>query len=482
MTKMKTSLAAAVPLLATLASAQSSCASPSGNIKPTIASGFNLQVVASGLSKPRGIAFDDQGHLLVVEQGSGVISSHTVSEQNGCVTLGDTTTVVAAGLQLNHGIQVNGSTLYASNVDSAYSWAYNSTARTVSNQEEWLTGMNNTDHSTRTLLVSEFAPGLMVVTRGSGSNLNFASATESNGPAQVRAFNVANRTGVYNWTDGLVLGWGNRNEVGIAEHPETGGIYGVENSADQIMRDGVDVSTNNPGEELNFFGYLNGTPSANQGGFFGYPWCLAAWNVSELPNNNGYVVGDQFAFDASPDLDNQNRTDAFCLNETVDPRLTFQAHQAPLDIKFNDSGREAWITFHGSWDRTDPVGYKLSLVQFENGEPVDPSTSTTAAVDILANQNLSACPDNCFRPVGLAFDSQGRVFMSSDASGEIYMITRTSAENNTTPSGLPTTSASGTSTASSGASTSTAEGAASTYGPASFWFGAVCFVAVLLLN
>lgn len=477
---MKTSLAAAIPLLATLASAQSSCASPSGSIKPTIASGYSLQVVASGLAKPRGIAFDDQGHLLVVQQGDGIITSHTVNEQNGCVTLGDSMTVVDQGLALNHGIQVNGSTLYASNTNSAYSWAYNSTAQTVSNQEEWLTGMNNSDHATRTLLVSQFAPGMMVVSRGSGSNLDYAAASESDGPAQVRAFNVANRTGIYNWTDGLILGWGNRNEVGIGEHPETGGIYGVENSADQIMRDGVDVSTNNPGEELNFFGYLNGTPYDNQGGFFGYPWCLAVWNASELPNNSGFVVGDQFAFDASASLDNQNRTDSFCANETVDPRLTFQAHMAPLDIKFNNSGSEAWITFHGSWDRTDPVGYKLSVVQFQNGEPVDASTSTTAAVDILANQDLSACPDNCFRPVGLAFDNQGRVFMSSDASGEIYLITRTSEQNGTATSGLPTSSASGTSTANG--SSSTAEGAASTFGPTSFWFGAVCTVLLLLLN
>lgn len=37
---------------------------------------------------------------------------------------------------------------------------------------------------------------------------------------------------------------------------------------------------------------------------------------------------------------------------------------APDDIKFNDSGNEAWVTFRGSWDRTDPVGYKLSVCCF----------------------------------------------------------------------------------------------------------------------
>lgn len=44
--------------------------------------------------------------------------------------------------------------------------------------------------------------------------------------------------------------------------------------------------------------------------------------------------------------------------------------------------------------------------------------------DVLANADNSACPDHCFRPVGIAFDDQGRLFMSSDASGEIYVIVK----------------------------------------------------------
>lgn len=475
---MKASVVAAIPLLATLATAQSSCLSPSGSIRPTVASGYSLQVVATGLARPRGIAFDDQGHLLVVQSGSGIISSHVVNEQNGCVTLGNSTTVVDQGLSLNHGIQVNGSTLYASSPSSVYSWSYNPSARSVTNQETLIAGMFNTDHSTRTLELSRQVPGMMVVSRGSGSNLDINSTTIEGGTAQVRAFNLANRTGVYDWADGMLLSWGTRNEVGLAEHPETGGIYGVENSADQINRTGIDVSNDNPGEELNFFGYLNGTPYANQGGFFGYPWCLAVWNVSELPDNKNLTVGDQFAFDEVSTLDNQNRTDTFCADQTVKPRLVFQGHMAPLDIKFNNSGTEAWITFHGSWDRQQAVGYKLSVVQFRNGQPVDASNSTTAAVDIVANADNTQCPGNCFRPVAMAFDSRGRMFMSSDSSGEIYLVTRTSAGNGTTTSGLPSSTASRTGAASS---SSSAQGAGSRSGPSTILFSAMCSLALFML-
>jgi glucose/arabinose dehydrogenase len=308
--------------------------------------------------------------------------------------------------------------------------------------------MRGSDHSTRTLLLSRQVPGMLVIARGSFSNIDFEAAIISSGHSQVRAFNLNNRTGPYDYTsDGLRLGWGLRNEVGLAEHPGSGGIYGVENSADQQTRMGVDIHEDNPAEELNFFGYLNGTKAVEQGTNFGYPWCYSAWDLDALPDNGNLSVGSQYAIDATSDSNNENRTDAYCADQTKGS-LVFQAHTAPLDIKFNNTGRQAWITFHGSWNRDDPIGYKLSLVQFhENGLPIDPVTSKTAARDILWNRDLSRCPDNCFRPVAMAIDQHGRIFMSSDASGEIYLISRTSGSLDgsatTSTTGAMTTGAAG---------------------------------------
>lgn len=76
-------------------------------------------------------------------------------------------------------------------------------------------------------------------------------------------------------------------------------------------------------------------------------------------------------------------------------------------------------------NREDPIGYKVSFVQFDgNGSPTAASNSTTGAVDIVSNSDLTKCPDGCFRPAGLAWDNQGRLFFSSDATGEIFVITR----------------------------------------------------------
>ena len=77
---------------------------------------------------------------------------------------------------------------------------------------------------------------------------------------------------------------------------------------------------------------------------------------------------------------------------------------------------------NGDRDRTQPVGYKVSLIDFVNGEPVAPSTSNTSYTDIFTNVDNSKCPGACFRPVGMTFDRQGRLFVSSDTSGEIYVL------------------------------------------------------------
>ena len=293
-----------------------------------------------------------------------------------------------------------------------------------------VSGMSTEDHTTRTLVMSQKVNGTMLISRGSTANVDPSAELLSSGHSQIRAFDLNNITsdGYSFDTDGLRLGWGLRNSVGVVEHPITGGIYSVENSVDQIERDGKDIHEDNPGEEMNFHGYLNGTEYGPQGSNYGYPYCFAAWAPADIPNNSNISIGTQFAI-----AQNSTINDTSCAERTP-PRLTFQAHQAPIDIKFNNSGSEAWISFHGSWDRTNPVGYKVAVVPFENGKPVAASDNNTAATDIFTNVDNSRCPTNCFRPAGLAFDSQGRLFVSSDASGEIYVVVKDQTANGTSTS------------------------------------------------
>ena len=205
--------------------------------------------------------------------------------------------------------------------------------------------MDSGGHTSRTLLMSQKQPGILVVSRGSDGNFDMETTNVKSGKSQIKAFDLKanNIPTIYEYsTQGRLLGWGLRNSVGVSEEPIDGGIYSVENSADQIERDGVDIHSDNPGEEMNFHGFLNSSKT-DQGGNYGYPYCFAVWNTN-IPNNASLETGNQMSLEQT-----STSNDTFCNEERVAPRLTFQAHMAPLDIKFNRDGTEAYISFHGSW-------------------------------------------------------------------------------------------------------------------------------------
>ena len=60
------------------------------------------------------------------------------------------------------------------------------------------------------------------------------------------------------------------------------------------------------------------------------------------------------------------------------PKLAMDAHMAPLDILFWYSDQfptvksgDAFVAFHGSWDKTPPAGYRVDLVTYgTDGMPI----------------------------------------------------------------------------------------------------------------
>ncbi|KAL2136449.1 hypothetical protein VTI74DRAFT_3682 [Chaetomium olivicolor] len=397
---------------------------------PVVADGWSAQLVATGLKSPRGIKFDSKGGLLVVEAGSGL--RHLTLQDSGgtCVSVKNSTSVFTDE-KINHGLELSedGTTLYISSSENVDRHSYDPDTKTVSNLQRLVANMSHSGpgHVTRTLLLSRHQPDLLLVSRGSMTNIDLMAANQSTGISQIRAFNISNTTSEtlmqrpYSYPDdGVLIGWGLRNSVGVAEHPLTGGIWSVENSADNLSRLGRDIHEDNPGEELNFHGYLN--DSSSLGRNHGYPSCFALWNTTDFPGLGNLTVGSQFSVS-----NNATLNDTTCAQHYTPPRLTFQAHTAPLDIKFLPSDASlAFISFHGSWNRDHPAGYKLSYVAFNTstGEPAEPSDSVVAVKDVMTAADVGACSKGvCLRPAGLAFDKKGeRLFVSSDATGEIWVV------------------------------------------------------------
>ncbi|RCI10049.1 hypothetical protein L249_8505 [Ophiocordyceps polyrhachis-furcata BCC 54312] len=396
---------------------------PGGYGEPVAAPGWNYRLAAKGLRKPRSLAFDSVGRLLVLDAGVGVLGMTLGEEGEGitaCVTL-TKPSVVVEGSELNHGLALSadGKTLFASSPSSVFAWHYDADSGTVRGPRRTVVANMSSpgdQTSTRTLVASRTKSGTLIVSRGVTLDDDPASRDKSSGHSQIRAFDVGGDDTTHDFRNGTVLGWGLRNAVGVAEDPVQGGIWSVENSVDELTRAGLDAHSDNPGDELNYHGRLD-NPGQDQGGNYGFPQCFAVWNASSLPERGSLRTGDQFA-------GTETASDDKCRQDFVAPRLAFAAHSSPLDIKFDSSGSSAFVSFHGSWNRDNPIGFRIAAVAFDSatGEPRSPRDSSNAAIDVLSVPNLADCPERCFRPVGLALDGSGRLWFSSDSTGEIFAL------------------------------------------------------------
>jgi glucose/arabinose dehydrogenase len=249
---------------------------------------------------------------------------------------------------LNHGLTMSpdGKTLYASSMTHVYAWPYDSkTMKTTGEPKTIIAGFGPTGgHSTRTLLASKKSPGTLLVSRGSVGNLDPNARNVSTGISQIRAFDVSDISKEQKYTDGYLIGWGLRNSVGLGENPADGGIWSNENGNDNMNRTGKAIHNDSPGEEINYHGTLQ--KKELHGKNYGYPDCVAAWNIEGIPNNASLSVGKQFTHEYSV---SNGVTDSKCLKDYQSPRITLPAHWAPIDIEFNSNGTVAYMTSKGSW-------------------------------------------------------------------------------------------------------------------------------------
>ncbi|CAN9282960.1 unnamed protein product [Alternaria alternata] len=223
-------------------------------------------------------------------------------------------------------------------------------------------------------------------------------------------------------TGGYQMGYGLRNEVGLAFDAE-GMLWGVENSSDELHRtiDGVsvDIHTDNldPADEINYLG----DPSKENTNWYGYPTCYTVFNPESITDKK-FAMGDQFVLEP-----NATFTDDTCMIRSIPPRLALPAHSAPLDAAFDRNFTSMYITIHGSWNRSPSVGYKIIQVPFANGAhgfgPKAALNSTHSWTDIFWNPNVDHCSTTqCFRPVSIAQDKYGRMYVTSDSGAEGEMI------------------------------------------------------------
>lgn len=410
--------------------------------------GFSLQVFSSGHGRTRGLHALPNGDVLLVK----AVSRGASADDSAIILLWDDDAdgiadgqlqLVGPGHGLSHGIEYikpenNEGTgmLLASSDTTVFSWAYTHGQRSSSlgSGNVIVSNMNARSdeddlgafrgHWTRTLRLSPGDQRYLYISVGSAGNIDADSYR-----SRIRRFDLSTANSSFEFSTGEVFADGLRNEVGLA-FDSAGILWGVENGADRLQRTdlGGDIHNDNPAEELNRFDGPVGT-------HYGYPWC---WSEYILPEEYGMGRGTVWAW---PSTMNTFRNDAWCRAETRAAALSMQAHSAPLGIIFFDRNSvvngpfaelcstaggsfpqenhgDAYVGFHGSWNRDVPTGYKVVHLPFES-----PGGSPTGDVgDLLRHDGSAARWPSGVRPVDVVFDRCGRLLVSDDGTGSIFTI------------------------------------------------------------
>ena len=175
---------------------------------------------------------------------------------------------------------------------------------------------------------------------------------------------------------------GIRNSVGFAWHPDTRNLWFTDNGRDLL-------GDNLPSDKLNT------APTA--GLHFGFPYCAG-----------GVVADPEFAAGRK-------------CSEFVAPMAKLGPHVASLGLEFNTGNQfpaqyknQLFIAEHGSWNRTQKIGYRVALITLADSQVV----SDTVFIDgFIQNGEVIS------RPVDIAFLADGSMLVSDDHRGRVYRVT-----------------------------------------------------------
>lgn len=231
-------------------------------------------------------------------------------------------------------------------------------------------------HQNRPLVIDPKTGALFV---GVGSSGNLGVEPEPKATIQRFDANGGNQTTI---TSGM------RNPTALAFNPQTGDLYAVVQE-----RDGL--GDHLPPDYLTM---------VETGGFYGWPYAY----IGRHPQAG-------FA-NLAPDK----------VAAAITPDLLFEAHSSALDLVFYEADQfpgeykgGAFVALKGSWNSSEPTGYKVVFVPFKNGRPE--GYYQNFATGFWASGEARA--EVWGRPAALAVTRDGALLIADDTGGTIWRIT-----------------------------------------------------------
>jgi glucose/arabinose dehydrogenase len=347
---------------------------PAG-MMPQAPKGFTVSIYATGLTLPRFMAVAPNGDVFLSERLASKVTLLRDSKGTGAA---DERFTFAEGLHNPSGVAVHDGFVYISDQIAIWRTPYVPGA-TKAGKLEQVTRTpdlrNSGMHGTRNFAIAP--DGAMFVEMGSHDNV-------SEYQPGAKIFQIK---------DGQLVDYasGLRNPVGVAFYPGTHDLFVAVNE-----RDGL-------GDNLppDYFTYVK------PGGFYGYPWSY----TGKRPDPD---VGAK-----RPEM----------VAQAVTPDVLFPAHSAPTGLAFYtgdgfpaDYKGDAFVSLHGSWNTSEPHGYKVVRIRMKNGRPAGGYDNFLTGFWDGVSKNP---PKAWGRPVGLAVAKDGSLLVADDQGKTIWKVTYT---------------------------------------------------------
>jgi glucose/arabinose dehydrogenase len=333
----------------------------------TLPPGFAVTVFAEGLDGPRMMTLGPDGQVYVAERAAGRILRLPDADQDGRA---DQVEILADGLSAPSSLAFyQDGSLYVAETTRVLRFPPLGQKQSFGDPQVVIDGLPSGGHNTRTVLFSPDYADLFV---SIGSSCNVCEESDQRRAAIMR----------YNpdGSDGQVYAEGLRNAVGITFRLGTDQLWATNNGRDFL---GDDL----PPETV----YL-----VQDGKDYGWPYC-----------HSRRIIDPQFG------------TDSSC-QEVEAPMVEMQAHSAPLGLEFYSGDAfptqyqgDLFVAFHGSWNRSQPVGYKIVRIPID-GDTLGPAEDF--AVGWLDNGSKWG------RPVDVLTAADGSLLVSDDSGGRIFRI------------------------------------------------------------
>lgn len=340
--------------------------------------GFVIEVYAADVPNARQLALGDKGTVFVGSRQAGRV--HAVVDRDGDQKA-DQVYTIASGLQMPSGLAFRDGALYVAEVsrviryDGIESKLENPPAPVVVNDKF----PTETHHGWKYL---GFGPdGLLYVPVGAPCNVcerdDERFATMMRMKPDGSALEVFAR--------------GIRNTVGFDWHPRTRELWMAENGRDSM---GDDV----PPDEL--------LRAHKPGLHFGFPYC----HGGDIPD---------------PEFGAQRPCGEF-----EPPAQKLGAHVAAIGMKFY-TGRmfpeeyrgQILLAEHGSWNRSQPQGYRVMLIKLSGNEAVSYTPFAEGWLrGIRSSRGVRTLGDAWGRPADVLVMPDGALLVSEDEPGTIYRI------------------------------------------------------------